>query len=503
MSQVWSKSGPRRGALVYAALLASLLALVASSVCAEAEEVRKSALAGSWYPADATELQKQIDDLLAKANAPDLHGELRALIVPHAGYQYSGAAAAVGYKCIGKQKISRVIILAPTHRVGIRGCSVPKYSAYETPLGLVPLDAEACAELRKHALVSENRGAHAQEHSIEIQLPFLQRTVGEFKLVPMLVGNLDFDGARSVAAVILSLLDDETLLVASSDFTHYGARFGYQPFTKDIQDNLRDLDRGAFHSILDGDAKGFLEYTRETGATICGALPIAMLLEAMHGSTQSMLLAYYTSGDLTGDWSNSVSYGCFCFTDKRELLNEAEQEMLLRLARETLESFTKEGKIPSLSLQSYNITPAMMRMAGVFVTLNKDGNLRGCIGTLTGVSPIVSAVVENTTKSAASDPRFSPVKPAELPQIEIELSVLTEPQQMKDYRTMRLGTDGIILQKGSRSAVYLPQVATQTGWGVEEFMENLCRKAGLPPGSHKSAGARIYSFQVQKFAEKK
>ena len=503
MSQVSKEDGPGRGAMVCAALLASLLALVASSVCAEADEVRKSALAGSWYPADAGELQKQIDDLLAEANAPELSGELRALIVPHAGYQYSGAAAAVGYKCIGGQAVSRVIILAPTHRVGISGCSVPKFSAYETPLGLVPLDVEACAELRKHALVGDNRGAHAQEHAIEIQLPFLQRTVGEFKLVPMLVGNLDYNGAKSVAALILSLLDDETLLVASSDFTHFGPRFGYQPFTQDVRDNLRDLDHGAFRSILDGDAKGFLEYKRETGATICGALPIAMLLEAMRGSTQSMLLVYYTSGDLTGDYSNTVSYGCFCFTDRREALNEAEQATLLRLARDTLETFTKERKVPSLSMQSYSITPAMMRMAGVFVTLNKGGELRGCIGTLTGVSPIVSAVVENTTKSAANDPRFSPVKAEELAAIEIEISVLTEPQQMKDYRTVRLGTDGIILQKGNRSGVYLPQVATQTGWGVEEFMENLCRKAGLPPGSYKSAGARVYSFQVQKFAEKK
>jgi AmmeMemoRadiSam system protein B/AmmeMemoRadiSam system protein A len=496
-------SGRIGGRMPAAVLLACTLALVVSTVCAEAQDVRKSALAGSWYPADAAELQKQIDDLLAKANAPQLSGGLRALIVPHAAYQYAGAAAAVGYKCIDGQKFSRVVILGPNHRVPLRGCSVPTYTHFETPLGLVPLDTEACTALRKNSLIGDAREPHKDEHSIEIQLPFLQRTIGQFKLVPVLVGELDARGVKSVAASILPLLDDETLLVVSSDFTHFGPRFGYQPFSTDIQNNLRNLDHRAFSAILDGDSAGLLRYRDETGSTICGILPIAILLDLLGSNTQPMLLVYYTSGDLTNDWTNTVSYAAFCFTDRRDQLNESEQATLLKLSRNTLEMFVREGKVPTLSLQEYNITPAMMRNAGVFVTLRKHGELRGCIGTLTGVSPIVSAVIDNTIKSAASDPRFTAVKPDELKDIDIEISVLTEPQPMNDYRTIRLGVDGVILQKGNRSGVFLPQVATETGWGLDEFMDNLCLKAGLPKGSHLAPGAKIYNFQVQVFAEKR
>ena len=468
---------------------------------AAAQKVRSSAVAGSWYSSDPTELQAQIDDLLAKANAPDLYGGLRALIVPHAAYVYSGPVAASGFACIGSQQFSRAVILAPSHHMAFRGCSVPRYSAYSTPLGEVPIDAEACAALRRYEIIGEERAAHRDEHSIEIQLPFLQRRLGEFSMVPVLISRLEGDEVDTVAEAIKPLLDERTLLVVSSDFTHYGPRFSYQPFKNDIRENLRKLDYGAFIKILDCDPEGLLEYRDKTGITACGTLPIAVALKALGEEHQSMLLAYYTSGELTGDWTNSVSYGSFCFTTAREQLNGAEQEVLLRLSRDVLDAYTAEGTVPVLDPRKYNITPAMMRVAGVFVTLRKGGELRGCIGTIAGVSPIVSAVVENTVSSASQDPRFAPVKSEEAAGLDIEISVLTSPQQLGDYRSIRLGIDGVVLQKGNRSGVFLPQVATETGWNTEEFMENLCRKAGLPPGSHISPGAKLYYFQVQKFAE--
>jgi len=491
---IGAASGP---ALVF------LLFVMAIPTCAvtERKNVRPSALAGSWYPADPKELGDKIDSLLEKANAPNLYGGLRALIVPHAAYAYSGPAAATGYKCIDGRQFRRVVILAPTHRVGFRGCSVPSYSAYSTPLGEVPLDSQACAGLRRKTHFGEERRAHSEEHSIEIQLPFLQRTLGEFSIVPVLVGQLGEDEIASVAEAIRPLLDDETLLVVSSDFTHFGPRFGYQPFKDDIRENLRRLDHGAFRTILDCDSKAFLEYRRKTGITACGALPIAIALAAFDGRNQSMLLAYYTSGEVTGDWENSVSYGSFCFAAARERLNEDEQKVLLRLSRDVLTSFTADGSVPRLDLKSYNITPAMMRLAGVFVTLRKGKELRGCIGTITGVSPIVSAVVENTVKSASEDPRFPPVKADEAAALNIEISVLTSLKPLGDFRKIRLGVDGVLLQKGNRSGIFLPQVATETGWGIDEFMKNLCRKAGLPPGSYTSPGVKLYSFQVQKFQE--
>lgn len=482
--------------------IASLLSFTNTSALATDEDIRPSALAGSWYPAEKEKLLEAVDGLIREAHGPNLYGELRALIIPHAGYRFSGRAAALGYSCIGEQTFDRVIILAPTHTYPFRGCSVPSYTAYRTPLGNVPLDTAACNSLRKHRLISEKKEAHIQEHSIEIHLPLLQRIRENFKLIPILVGQVSDEDIKAIAKAVKPLLNENTLLVVSSDFTHFGPRFSYQPFKDNIEKNLLSLDFGAFGHILAGDNKGFLEYKRKTGITACGAMPIAILLHALSEDTQSMLLAYYTSGHLTGDWTNSVSYAAFCFTEKRDLLNEDEQEVLLKLSRDVLDSFTKNGSEPALSFDRYNITPAMMRRAGVFVTLKKKGVLRGCIGSITGVSPIVNAVIDNTKKSAADDPRFAPVKAAEAKDLRIEISVLTPLEQIDDYQQIRLGTDGVMLVKGKNTGLYLPQVATETGWNLEQFMNSLCGKAGLPEGSHKDEEAKIYRFQVQKFREK-
>ena len=486
-------------------LAALALLCVTAALCAPAlaqeGEVRPSALAGSWYPEDPDELRRMVDDFLAAVNAPDLYGELRALIAPHAGYRFSGYAAAAAFKCIGDQEFARVVILAPTHNVPLRGCSVPAYSAYRTPLGDVPLDAAACAALRRHSLISDQRRAHRSEHSIEIELPFLQRMLEQFSIVPVLVGHLEEDEIEGLAAALRPLLDESTLLVVSSDFTHYGARFGYQPFTSDVENQLRNLDFGAFSAILSGEARQFLDYRRRTGITACGALPIAILLAAVGDRTQSMLLSYYTSAQITGDSSESVSYGAFCFARARTLMNDAEQATLMRLSRDVLNSCTAGGSLPRVSFDNYNVTPAMMRNAGVFVTLRRGERLRGCIGSIAGVSPIVTAVVENTVKSATEDPRFEPVTAEEAAALRIEISILTPLEQLHDLGQIRLGVDGLVLQRGGRSGVFLPQVATEQGYNLEQFLNQLCLKAGLPPGAHAEPDAVLHRFQVQKFEE--
>jgi AmmeMemoRadiSam system protein B/AmmeMemoRadiSam system protein A len=491
------------GILIFAGVLTAILLIggVSSSHQSEQDLVRPPALAGSWYPSDPAELRETIDGLIASVRGPDLQGELRALIVPHAGYQYSGKVAALGYSCIGGQQFSRVVILAPTHAYYVAGCSVPSYTAFRTPLGDVPVDTTACAELRKNKLLKEINAAHAEEHSIEIQLPFLQRTLENFSIVPILVGSVDKNDVKQIAAAVKPLLDDKTLLLVSSDFTHYGSRFSYRPFTTDVENKLHSLDYGAFSHILAGDPDGFLKYRDETGITACGAMPIAILLEALGADTQSMLLTYLTSGRLTGDWSNSVSYASFCFTKKRELLNEDEQQTLLRLSRDVLSTFTTNGGEPPISFERYNITPAMLRQAGVFVTLRKKGDLRGCIGSIVGVAPIVAEVIDKTKSAAAQDPRFRPVTAAEASDLSIEISVLTPLRRINDYRTIKLGTDGVVLKKGQFSGVFLPIVAEETGWSLDEFMNNLCLKAGLRPGAHTEPGAEIYCFQVQLFSE--
>ncbi len=282
-----------------------------------ARDVRSSALAGSWYPADAEALAQIVDTLLADARTEPPAGRLRALVAPHAGYAYSGATAATAFKLVQGASYRRVVLLAPAHRADIRGLSIADVDAYETPLGQVPLDAEAIAGLRAAPLVRAVAGAHAREHAIEIELPFLQRALKPgWLLVPILVGRLDGEDYARAADLIRPLVDEQTLLLVSSDFTHYGPRYGYLPFPPDdqVQAHIRDLDDGAIDRLIALDAQGLLDYRARTGITVCGIRPLALLLHLLPADARVHRLAYALSGELTGDRLNSVSYVALAIT---------------------------------------------------------------------------------------------------------------------------------------------------------------------------------------------
>jgi hypothetical protein len=278
------------------------------------EMVRKSPIAGSWYPGEKKQLQRQIEEYLAKAKPAAIEGRICALISPHAGIQWSGQAAACGYKLLKGQKIKRVIVLGPSHYSGFRGLATSAEEYYETPLGKIKVDKEISEALYKITLFQGPRNAELQEHSLEMQLPFLQFVIGEFLLVPLVVGELSVNDYAEAARALSPYLDANTIVVASSDFTHYGSRFGYQPFKENPRDNLKKLDEGAIKKIIAKDFQGFLNYVDETGATICGARPIGIILKMISTKAQGTQLDYYTSGDLTGDFSSSVSYASIAFT---------------------------------------------------------------------------------------------------------------------------------------------------------------------------------------------
>ena len=277
------------------------------------EMVRKSPIAGSWYPGEKKQLQSQIEEYLAKAKPAAIEGRICALISPHAGIQWSGQAAACGYKLLKGQKIKRVIVLGPSHYSGFRGLATSAEEYYETPLGKIKVDKETSEALYKITLFQGPRNAELQEHSLEMQLPFLQVVIGEFLLVPLVVGELSVKDYAEAARELSPYLDANTILVASSDFTHYGSRFGYLPFKENQRDNLKKLDEGAIKKIIAKDFQGFLNYVDESGATICGTRPIGIILKMLPAKAQSTLLDYYTSGDLTGDFSSSVSYASIAF----------------------------------------------------------------------------------------------------------------------------------------------------------------------------------------------
>jgi len=298
-------------------------------------------------------------------------------------------------------------------------------------------------------------------------------------------------------------------VVVSSDFTHYGRAFDYVPFQNHIPENLRNLDLGAFRELEDKNLPGFLKYVRDTGATICGRSPIAILLAMLPAEAKVQLLKYETSGNLTGDWSRCVSYvsaavtgtwkspcsdGIHC--ERPVEWTDADRVNLLRLARHAI---AKELGCDEPQV-GFEITPPMQEIMGAFVSLHKHGQLRGCIGEIFPRRELYEAVREQAVNAAFHDPRFPKLRRDELDEIDIEISALTVPGRVSSYKEIEIGRHGIVLYKGSHSAVYLPQVAPEQGWGIEEALTHLACKAGLGPDDWQS-DCEFHVFEAIVFSE--
>ncbi len=474
------------------------------------ETVLRSRLAGGWYPADANELNKQVEGFFRKAKAKPLDNVI-ALIEPHAGYRYSGQVAAEGLKTLNRQ-YKRVIVIGPSHRAPMEQMlSVPMVTHYETPLGRVPLDVDFIKKLLKFGLFRNLPYAHKYEHSVQIQVPLLQYRLKDFKLVPIVAGDCSLETVRQAGRILAGLIDDETLVIASSDFVHYGPRYNNVPFKQDIPQQLRKLDMGAYELIADRDVEGFLKYTTGTAASVCGRVPIAILL-SMLGDCQVHLVKYATSGELTGDYTNSVSYLSVAFTGRwkktgpaepqQSRLSEEDKQRLLALARKTIAYALKNHRLPEAQQLGVEITAAMRVPRAAFVTLKKDHRLRGCIGDIFPQRPLYRSVMRNAINAAFGDRRFPPLQEDELDAITIEISALTSPEPVDSPEQIRLGTDGIVLRKNGHSAVYLPQVAPEQGWDLEQTLSHLSQKAGLDTAAWKS-GASFLVFQAEVFGEQR
>ena len=488
----------------------------------EIQWVRQSALAGRWYEAEPDQLRADLGQYLKRAERVLPEGRPVALIAPHAAHRYSGQAAAYGYRALRDQTIRRVIVLGVSHFVGFDGASIPRASHYRTPLGPVPLDLQACQSLLRDPLFQTVPDAHRREHSVEIQLPFLQEILGEFFLVPVLLGRLDRREIPRVARAIGTVRDDQTLVVASSDFTHYGSQFGYIPFRDRIAAKLRSLDFGAIAPAVRIDPDRFMDYCDSTGITVCGKAPIGVLLSLLSPQeTRGSLLCYYTSGELGKDFENSVSYADILYTTagvadqiqeirsfaaddfappRPHFLSWVSRNRLLQASRRTLERVVRDGRVPGNGEAEDSGIEAFTEPRGCFVTLTQGGKLRGCIGNVQADRPLHRSVLEHTVKAACRDPRFSPVSPWELEEIKIEISVLSKPVPVESPSEILLGWHGIVLYKGNRQAVFLPEVATRYGWSREETLAQLCIKSGLPADSWKR-DARLRIFETQTFSE--
>jgi hypothetical protein len=469
-----------------------------------------------WYTAQPEALGRQIGELFQKAQVEPID-DVIALILPHAGYRYSGLIAAKGIKTAAKD-YRRIVVIGPSHRLAMEEIlSVPRVTHYETPLGQVPLDVEFVDKLLEYSVFRNVPQAHEfargwQEHSVQIEVPLLQYRQKDFKLVPIVAGQCSPDTVVKAAAILKSLVDEGTLVVASSDFVHYGPYHGYVPFRKDIPKQIQKLDMSAYERIARLDGLAFLEYRRKTGATICGSVPIAILLSMLTESTQAHLVQYTTSGELTGDFTNSVSYLSVAFSgawgehsevepeaDNAEL-TEQDKEQLLTLARKTMLYVLKNRRVPEVSELGVTPSAAMKSPRAAFVTLKKNHMLRGCIGDIFPQKPLYRSVIHNAINACFNDRRFPRVSKDECRDITIEISALTAPEPVASADEIRIGTDGVVLKKDGRSAVFLPQVAPEQGWDLDQTLTQLSLKAQLSADAWKN-GASFLVFQADVFGE--
>lgn len=469
-----------------------------------AEQIRESILAGSWYPGDAKRLRQDVESYLQKAPAPDLQGQIMAIIVPHAGYRYSGQVAAYAYKLLERRKFDSVVVIAPSHRAYFSGVSIYDRGGFRTPLGVVPLDTELTAALKKREprirYVAE---PHAQEHSLEIQLPFLQVVMPDLKLVPLVMGDQSFAICQWLAEAVADTIGGKSVLVvASTDLSHF------HPYQE-----AKKLDQVVLDKVNAFDPRALSESLKGGTCEACGGGPMvtAMLIAKKLGANKSRVLHYANSGDVTGDHSGVVGYMAAAVLANPKKKGEAEGEQqkvgvdlglaaeekaaLLKLARKTIEAKCRGEKAPAPEARSR----ALGEPRGAFVTLHKHGRLRGCIGQIQARQPLVRAVAEMAVAAAFDDPRFPPLRTEELKDIDIEISVLTPLQRITDVRDVQVGTHGIYIRRGAYSGLLLPQVATEWKWDRASFLEHTCEKAHLPKDAWKDKETEIYIFSADVF----
>lgn len=471
--------------------------------------VRRPAVAGSFYPGDARTLRHTLDELLAQARArlPEAGAVPKAVVVPHAGYVYSGPMAARAYARLeaGRGRITRVVLLGPTHRVPVRGLALPGADQLATPLGVLDVDAAGCAQAAALPGVSTAPEVHAWEHSLEVQLPFLQTVLGsEVTVVPLAAGDAS---ARTVADVINALWGGpETIIVISSDLSHYLP-----------QDLAVSVDTQTVARILALDPT--IPHDRA-----CGATPLdGMLLAAQEHGMRAELLGRCTSADTAGDPDRVVGYCAVALHEAHaaeaasattEALEDTQAteppadagDTLLPLARRAIaRAVGAESAAPAELLEGQR--PAWLdRPGATFVTLRgADGSLRGCIGSLEAHRPLGDDVVANAVAAALRDPRFPPVTATELPALKMEVSVLTTPEVMEARdeqevrRRLRPGIDGVILSLGARRATFLPQVWEELP-DPADFLRQLKRKAGWSAGFW-DADLVVETYQVRAWEE--
>jgi hypothetical protein len=477
---------------------------------AGAQKVRPAGVAGGFYPADPKVLSAMIDDLLAHATPPPIHDPILAVVAPHAGYQFTGPVVADTYAELKGRKFSRVVVIGPTHYVGFDFTSVYDGDAYTTPLGTVQVDKAFARQLVKLSPTIQLSGmGHditpaGAEHSIEVQLPWLQRVLGDFQLVPIVMGDQSYENSRALGVALARLIENEkpgsTLILASSDLSHFHT-----------YDEAETMDHKTLNALAAWD---YFSMSRnfQTGVwEACGGAPIvaAMIAAERMGANQAQVLKYANSGDTSGDRSRVVGYSADVFVkapagkavEMPFSLSDRDKNELLALARKSVEQAVEQRKQYEPGATA---SEALNQDRGAFVTLNEAGELRGCIGYTSATKPLYLTVRDTATLAALRDPRFPPVSASELPLLEYEISVLSPLRRVLDVHQIKIGQDGLLMKNGEHEGLFLPQVPVEQKWGLQKYLQELCvEKANMPSNCWQDPNTDIFKFTAVVFHEHK
>ncbi|MGO9404157.1 MAG: AmmeMemoRadiSam system protein B [Terriglobales bacterium] len=473
------------------------------------ESVRQAGVAGGFYPADPKTLSAMIDDMLAHAasSQPPINEPILAVVAPHAGYQFSGPVAAYTYAALKGRRFSRVVVIAPSHYEAFDFTSVYEGDAYATPLGTVPIDKAFAKQLVqmsptiKFSSQGHTPTKEGAEHALEVELPWLQRVLGDFELVPVVMGDQSYESSRALGVALAKLIhgSSDTLILASSDLSHY------HPY-----DDAVKIDHKTLNALQAWD---YFSMSRNFQARIweaCGGAPIvaAMIAAERMGANQAVVLKYANSGDTTGDHSRVVGYSADVFlkapsgktVEPQFSLTGHEKSELLALARKSVEYAVRERKPYEPTASASEV---LNEERGAFVTLRKSGELRGCIGYTSAAKPLYMTVRDTATLAALRDTRFPQVSASELPQIDYEVSVLSPLRRVLDVRQIKVGQHGLLMKNGVSEGLLLPQVPVDEKWDRQTFLEETCAKAGMRSGCWKDENTDIFMFTAVVFGEKR
>jgi len=465
-------------------------------------ENRMPAVAGSFYPANATVLKNQVSTLFENAiKVPET--DVAALIVPHAGYVFSGMVAASAYAKLNRQaRYKNIFIIGPSHRKYFEGVSIYPKGHYTTPSGKVNINEETATELiEKHKFIYYDEEADQAEHSLEVQLPFLQYWLhNDFKIVPLIIGYDKSSLCSELAEALRPWFNAENLFVISSDFSHYPT---YETACKTDMETAEAIISNNIEQLKNCCDKNKHSFTKNLFTGLCGSVAVQTLLYLTSNITDISFekIVYKNSGDVPqGDKDRVVGYWAIAVNRTSNNINITadDKNALLKIARDSIAGHFKNGKNAEPESEYSGI---LKEKYGAFVTLRKEGKLRGCIGRFDPDQPLYQTIKEMAIAAATRDSRFNPVTTEELDQIEIEISILTPLKLISSIDQVQLGKHGIYIKKGLNKGTYLPQVALDTNWTKEEFLGHCARdKAGIGWDGWKNA--ELYTFEAIVIDEK-